>query len=210
MDIKYFGANCIKLQTKKASIVIDDNLEKVGLESITKASDISISTNKDSNFLSSKSSEFVVDKPGEYEVSDTSIKGISARAHIDDPDQKNATIYRVIIGDIRVAVIGHIYPDLSEAQLEGLGMVDILIIPVGGKGYTLDGVGALKIIKKIGPKIVIPTHYSDSKINYEVPQDDIEAVRKTLSMEPAEELDELKIKGKEFSEGTKLIVLKRQ
>lgn len=210
MDIKYFGGNCIKLQTKKASVVIDDNLDQLGLANITKTSDISVSTIKGSNFLSSKNNEFNINKPGEYEVLDTSIKGISATAHIDEPGVKNAVIYRIILDDIRVAVLGHIYPDLSEDQLESLGMVDVLIIPVGGRGYTLDGIGALKLIKKIGPKIVIPTHYSDSKVKYEVPQDDIESVRKTLSMEPAEEEQELKIKGRDFAEGTKLVILKRQ
>jgi hypothetical protein len=33
---------------------------------------------------------------------------------------------------------GHIYPELSEDQLEQIGMVDILVVPVGNSGYTLD------------------------------------------------------------------------
>jgi L-ascorbate metabolism protein UlaG (beta-lactamase superfamily) len=87
-------------------------------------------------------------------------------------------------------------------------MVDVLFIPVGGNGYTLDGIGALKVIKKIGPSIVVPTHYAAKGIKYEVPQADLSEVRKTISLEPVEELDQLKLKGREFAEGTKLIILK--
>lgn len=154
--------------------------------------------------------EFLVDTAGEYEIRDVSIQGITARSHMDEENIKTSVIYRLIVEDIKIGVLGHIYPDLADDQLEALGMIDILIIPVGGNGYTLDSVGALKLIRKIEPHIVIPTHYDDKHLKYEVPQADLESVRKTLSMEPAEELDELKLKSREFADNTKLVILKRQ
>ncbi|HYF97072.1 MAG TPA: MBL fold metallo-hydrolase [Patescibacteria group bacterium] len=207
MEIKFFGANAIRLQTKKTGIVIDDNLSSFGHKPITKEPDISVYTARvDEDKL--PKSIFYVDRPGEYEVSNVSIKGIAAQAHIDEPDKKNAILYRLLVDDYRVGVIGHVYPEINDEQLESLGMIDILFVPVGGNGFTLDAVGALKIIKKIGPSIVIPTHYKDSKIKYEVPQSDLEEVRKTLSMEPAEVMDQFTLKSREFSEGTKLVILK--
>jgi len=175
-------------------------------KNITSKDDIAVYTRKTSREVESK---FFIDHPGEFEVNDISIQGIPARSHTDEKDKNDAIIYRLIINDFRIAVIGHIYPDLSEAQLEALGMIDILFIPVGGNGYTLDADGALKVIKKIGPRVVVPTHYGDKKIKYEVPQAELDDVRKTLSMEPAEELDQLKLKSRDFAEGTKLIILKR-
>lgn len=209
MEIKYYGGNCVRIQTKKVSVVVDDNLEKLGQKSATKPNDIEIITSK--SFMDHPlKSQFQVDLPGEYEVRGVSVRGVAARAHMDEEGKKTATCFRLIIDDIRIGVLGHIYPELSDGQLEAIGMVDILIIPVGGSGYTIDGVGALKLIKQIEPKLVVPTHYEDKALKYEVPQADLESVRKTLSMEPAEELDELKIKGREFAEGTKLIILNRQ
>lgn len=207
MDIKFYGANVIRLQTKKVSVTIDDNLASLGQKPITKETDLAVYTSKQDESKLPKS-VFYVDTPGEYEVLNVSIKGVSAQAHMDEPGKKSAVMYRLVIDDYKIGVVGHIYPEISDEQLESLGMIDILIIPVGGNGYTLDGIGALKLIKKIGPSIVIPTHYKDSKIKYEVPQDSIEDVRKILSMEPAEELETLSIKSREFGEGTKLIVLK--
>lgn len=210
MEIKFYGGNCVKIQTKKVSVVIDDNLEDLGGTSPAKANDILIYTTRHAQAKNPADGSFLVDTPGEYEIQGVSIKGVAVRAHIDEENKKTASCFRLIIDDIKIGVVGHIYPDLSDEQLEAIGMVDVLIVPVGGSGYTVDGVGALKLIKEIEPQIVIPTHYNDPKLKYEVPQADLESVRKTLSMEPAEELDELKLKGREFGENTKLIILKRQ
>lgn len=209
MQIEYFGGNCVRASTKKVTVVVDDNLESLGQKSITKPDHISIVTNPEL-IKATQDTQFKVDQPGEYEVSDVSIKGTAARAHTDEEGQKNATVVRLVLEDIRVGIVGHIYPELSEEQLEELGMIDVLIIPVGGNGYTLDSIGALKLIKKISPRIVIPTHFDDNKLKYEVPQTPLEEALKGLAMEPAETLDSLKLKGRDFDEGTKLIVLNRQ
>jgi hypothetical protein len=42
MELQFYGANCIRLTTKKASIVIDDNLVDLGLKSVTKPGDIAM------------------------------------------------------------------------------------------------------------------------------------------------------------------------
>lgn len=204
MEAEFYGANCVRLRAKNVSVVIDDYEQDKG-RTVTKPNDISVFTKK---YEGKIKSAFTIDQPGEYEVKDISVQGIAARAHIDTDSEKTSTVYRFIVNDFRVAVLGHIYPDLTEQQLEAIGMVDVLFVPVGGSGYTLDGVGALKVIKKIGPKIVIPTHYAEKGIKYEVPQAELEDALKALSMEPAEEVDQLKLKGREFAEGTKLIVLK--
>ena len=75
---------------------------------------------------------------------------------------------------------------------------------------TLDGVGALKIIKAIEPKVVIPTHYADKAVKYEVPQMELAEALKNLGMEAAETLDKYRPKIMELTNTTRLIVLNRQ
>jgi L-ascorbate metabolism protein UlaG (beta-lactamase superfamily) len=208
MELEYFGANCVKITTKKATIVVDDNLEQLGLKSVVKPRDIAVYTS--ANEGANQQAYFTISAPGEYEVSDVSVQGIAARAHMDEEGTKNAVMYRFVIDDMRVAVVGHIYPELSDEQLEALGMVDVLFVPVGGSGYTLDGLGALKIVKKIEPKIVIPTHYADSHIKYEVPQTELAEAVKALGMEISETHDKFKFKSADLADAMKLIVLKRQ
>lgn len=206
MELQYFGGNCIKITTKHGSVVCDDNLIELGAKSITKPDDILLVTSQN---ISSANSKLKLDMPGEYEVSGISIKGIAARAHL-DAEGKNSTIFKVIAGDISVGLVGHIYPELNEDQLEQLGQTDVLIVPVGGNGYTLDGIGALKIIRKIEPRIVVPVHYSSQGLNYPGPQASLEDALKSISMEPADTVDKLKLKPADIPEVTQLIVINKQ
>lgn len=209
MEVQFYGANCLKISGKKFSVIIDDNLSQIGLKSITKEDDISLRTSQ-TLIPEHKIAKFKADMPGEYEVSGAIVHGVGARAHMDEEGKKTAVIYTIETDDVKIAVIGHVYPELSEEQLESIGMVDVAIIPVGGNGYTLDGPGALKIIKKIEPKIVIPTHYADKSINFEVPQTELADALKGLGMEPVEKVAKLKVVPTELSDSTKLIVVERQ
>lgn len=207
MEIQYFGANCIRLSTKKATIVVDDTLGEVGGKSVTKPGEIALFTGPHGQPQTAV--KIAIDQPGEYEVSDISIQGIAAKAHIDESG-KNATIYRIVADDIRIAIIGHVFPELSSSQLEALNTIDVLCIPTGGNGYTLDPVGALKLIKEIEPKIIIPTHYDDKGLSYPVPQQTLEDVIKGLSMEAVEPVAKLKVKAADIGETTQLVVLEKQ
>lgn len=208
MELTYHGGNCIRLSSKKATIVVDDNLSDLGVKSVTKAGDVAIFTAAHGE--PAAETKLIIDQPGEYEVSDISIQGVAARAHIDEDGQHTATMYKITADDLRIAIIGHVYPELSEEQLEALGLVDVLFIPVGGTGYTLDGVGALHLIKEIEPKLVVPTHYADKVLKYPVPQAELEEALKGLSMEPKEAVGKLKLKPIDLADITQLVVLERQ
>lgn len=206
MEFQYLGGNCIVISTKNARLVIDDNLAELGMKSAVKPDDIAVYTSVPEKLPEAK---LVFCDPGEYEVSDISIFGLPSRSHIDEEGNSSATIYKIQYADLKVAVAGHIHPDVSEDHLEELGAVDVLFIPVGGNGYTLDSIGALSVIKKIDPRIVIPTHFDDPKLKYPVPQQPLEEALKGLSMEPKEVLSKFKPKPADFAEGTQLIVLER-
>lgn len=208
MEIQYYGANCVRIVTKKASIVIDDNLQQLGLKGVTRPDDISLRTSK--MFPEHKDAKFTAESPGEYEIAGAIIHGIGARAHMDEEGRTSAVIYTIEGDDVKVAIIGHIYPELSEEQLEQIGLIDVAIVPVGGNGYTLDGVGALKVIKQLEPKLIIPTHYADKQIKYEVPQQDLAESIKGLAMEPHQTVAKLKVKPAELTDTTQLIILERQ
>jgi L-ascorbate metabolism protein UlaG (beta-lactamase superfamily) len=208
VELTYYGANCLRLAAKKAQIVVDDNLAQMGLKAATKPTDISLRTNK--MLPEHPDAVFRAEMPGEYEIAGVVIHGIAARAHLDEEGTKNAVIYTVQADDTKVLILGHIHPQLSEEQLEAIGVVDVAVVPVGGNGYTLDGAGALSVIKQIEPKIVIPTHYSDRAIRYEVAQTELTDALKNLGMEISETVDKYKIKPADLSDTTKLVVLERQ
>ena len=208
MDVQFYGANCIVIGGKQARVVVDDNLTDLGAKSVSKEGDVVLLTGTQGG-QAAKSPKIVIDQPGEYEVSGVSVYGISARAHTDEEGKKTATMYKLILDDTSVLITGHVYPELSDDQLEAIGMVDVMFVPVGGNGYTLDGIGALKLIKKVEPKLVIPTHYDDSSLNFPVPQQPLDQCLKALAMEPKETTAKLKLKSGELGDVTQLIVVEK-
>ena len=172
-EIEYKGANSVVINTKKTKIVIDPKISIVGQNDVSTKGVVELVT--EHRFaVNSPDSILLIDGPGEYGVAEFDIHGIPARRHIDsESDGMKSTMYRVEIDETRIGIIGNVYDKLSDEQLEELGVLDILIIPVGGGGYTLDASGAASLVRMINPKIVIPVHYNDKQLKYEVPQDDI-------------------------------------
>lgn len=206
MDIQFYGANCITVTIKGARIVIDDNLEELGGKSITKADDIVLFTGPHKD--DAPSGRLMFDSPGEFEVADTSIVGIPERLHIDE-DGLRSTMFKISAGDLSVLIVGNVYPNVNEDQLERIGLVDVMVVPVGGSGYTLDPLGALKLIKEIEPKLIIPTHYAIAGINYPVAQTDLQTALKELGMESREQAGKLKLKPSDITDVAQLVVLEK-
>ena len=194
-DIEYKGGNGVVITTKKTTLVVDPRLSVVGLKDLAIKDAVEIST--EPRFaINSSVAQLSLEGPGDYEVGDFSIHGTAAMRHIDtEADEKIATIYRVEVGEVRIALLGNIAPKLSEAQLEELGVIDLLILPIGGGGLTLDPTSATGLVRQIDPKAVIPTHFADSALKYEMPQEALETFVKELSAPVEEAGSKYKVKG---------------
>lgn len=206
MEIEYKGANCIVIKTKQATLVVDPKLSTVGLKDQAAKADAQLATQ----------SQFVVEgdvlafnSPGEYELSNISIVGIAAQTHTDTPEEgMRATMFRIDTGEVAIAIVGHVVAPLTDDQLEGLGVVDIAVVPVGGNGYTLDAHAAVQVVRQLDPKLVIPTHYNDKDVKYEVAQAELEPFVKELGV-AVEDMPKLKLKGAALPETLSLVTLQR-
>ncbi|MBC7764755.1 MBL fold metallo-hydrolase [Microbacteriaceae bacterium] len=192
-EVEYKGGNGVVISNKKTTITVDPKLSLVGSKDLKTQDQVELLT--ENRFrVDNPEARLIIESPGEYEVGDFTIRAIAAQRHIDTSDEvKLSTIYRLETTEVRVALVGNIDPKLSEEQLEGLGVVDILILPVGGNGYTLDATSAATIVRQVGPKVVIPIHYQDSGLRYEVAQDPLEYFVKELGA-PLESVTKYKIK----------------
>ena len=179
-EVEYKGANAVVITTKKTRVVCDPALSVVGLKDLAINNDVEITTEK--RFVVENATPKVCfDGPGEYEVGDVAISGIAAQRHIDtEADDMQSTIYRLGIDDVRMVIVGTVTPTLNERQLEQIGVVDIAVIPVGGGGYTLDATAAAAMVRQLDPRVVIPVHYADTALKYEVPQAELDVFVKEL------------------------------
>ena len=192
-EVEYKGANTVVISTKKSTLVTDPKLSLVGLKDASTKDAVELAT--EARFaLNGETAKLNIEGPGEYGVGEFDIKGISAQRHLDsESDPLLSTMYRVEVNDIRVAILGNIYEKLSDTQLEELGLIDVLIIPVGGNGYTLDATGAANLTRKIDPKVVIPVHFAENDLKYEVAQESLDIFVKELGA-PVEEMPKYKLK----------------
>lgn len=67
----------------------------------------------------------------------------------------------------RIVHMGDLGHMLSSEQIDALGQVDVLMIPVGGF-YTIDAATAHELAEKIGAAVTIPMHYRGEGFGFDV------------------------------------------
>ena len=208
MEVTFLGMNCVRLTGKDISVISDPFPKTSGLPEIKLANDVTLLSQKGLGVPQKPG--MVLDGPGEYEVKETMITNIPAKLHIDhDKEGDNSTIFIVNVDGIRSAILGNVAPELNDKQLKAIGEVDVLIIPVGRHGLTLDATAAAQIISRIEPKYVIPTHYDDGKAKYDVPQDKLDVFMKEVGS-TSEPQAKLRILQKDLPLETTVAVLQPQ
>jgi L-ascorbate metabolism protein UlaG (beta-lactamase superfamily) len=74
-------------------------------------------------------------------------------------------IFSFEFGGLRVVHLGDLgQPELRPSQVEAIGDVDLLFIPVGG-GITIESDRAIEIVKQLSPQLVIGMHYQTAAID---------------------------------------------
>jgi len=117
------------------------------------------------------------------------------------------TIYTIGTEELRLCHLGDFgQKELTPEQLEKIGEVDVLMIPIGGV-YTISAKEAAKIMSQIEPSIIIPMHYLLPKLKIKL--DGLDKFLKTMGIKSIEPLNKLSIKKKDISpQEAKIIVLK--
>ena len=214
MNILWHGQACFEItatlaKNSQVKIVIDPYSEEIGLKLPKLAADIALATHSHydhNNVRGVGGSPFIIDGPGEYEVKGVFIQGVhSWHDEKEGQERGSNTIYTIDVEEIRLCHLGDLgQSELSSEQLEKIGEVDILLMPVGGV-YTIDAKVALKIMSQIEPKITIPMHYALPKLKVKI--DGVDKFLKTIGVKAVEPLPKLSLKKKDLSEGTAKVVL---
>ncbi len=83
-------------------------------------------------------------------------------------EKRGGNIIRIITAEgMRLAHMGDIGCELTDEQLAVLRGVDVLLLPVGGF-YTIDAAQAKEMADAVGARVVIPMHYRNGQLGYEV------------------------------------------
>ena len=212
MNIKYLGHSSFYLKTKEAKVVTDPFTSEIGLTMPKVEADIvTIShSHSDHNNLDAITGDYLtVDWPGDFEKQNVRIRGIAAFHDDQKGELRGANIlYRIDAENMNILHCGDLGHVPTEAMLDSIGNVDILMIPVGGQ-YTLDPKQACQVIAKIEPSIIIPMHFGRPELKQETYGQlaDIEAFLKEYGAVDAPRMDQLTIKKEDLTEERRVIVL---
>ena len=216
MKITWYGQSFFKILTKKrkeasVKIIIDPFDEKIGLRIPTLKADILLVTHHHhdhNNIKIIKGNPFLISGPGEFEVKKVFIQGAPAfHDKSEGKERGKITIYTIGAEGIQVCHLGDLgQKELSPEQLEQIGDVDILMIPVGGV-YTISAKEATKIISQLEPKIVIPMHYKIPRLKIKL--EELQKFLKVMGIKTPETTKQFSIRKKNLPvEGMKIIILK--
>jgi len=153
---------------------------------------------------------FLIDGPGEYEVKRVFIKGIPAfHDSLERKKRGQVTVFTIEVEGIKICHLSDIgQKELTEKQLEEIGEVDILMIPVGGI-HTLDAKEASEIVNQVEPQIVIPMHYKLPKLKEKL--EGVDKFLKVLGVKNSEKMNKLSIRKKDLSEEKmKVVILNKE
>ncbi len=223
--ISWRGQSCFEISVSnskdhEANIIIDPFDEEIGLRVPNLSGDVLLITHNHhdhNNVKAVKPDPFIIKGPGEYEVKGVFVQGILSshdeKEGKDLPSVKAGkgknTIYTIEAEDMKFCHLGDLgQKELTSEQLDKIGTVDVLMIPVGGEGYTISSVEAMKIVSQIEPKIVIPMHYEIPKLKIKL--DPVEKFLKAMGKNTGAVVPQEKFLAKESTmpkEGTEVVVL---
>ena len=62
------------------------------------------------------------------------------------------------IGNLCIAHLGHLHHTLTQQQLDDIGRVDVVMVPVDGS-WTMDMDGMAEVLQSLKAPLMIPMHY---------------------------------------------------
>ncbi|OQA40131.1 MAG: metal-dependent hydrolase [Chloroflexi bacterium ADurb.Bin325] len=163
MDIDWYGQSCFRLREGSVTIVTDPYDKSIGYNLPRLRADL-VTCSHDapghSNASAVKGDPKVLTRPGEYEVKGVFITGIQTwRGGSGNHTAKEEnTVFVFEFGEMTVCHLGDLSRVLTQAQVESMPNVDILLAPVGD-GTALDADKAAEVISQLEPRLVIPMHY---------------------------------------------------
>ncbi len=209
MEITWYGQTCFRLSERGlATVVTDPFPPEIGLTfPRPRAHIVTVSYDDPQCRYTSgvRGPSKLLDSPGEYEIGDVFVTGISTFA-----DGKRGatrglnTVFTFNFGGLTVCHLGKLGHVPTQSQVEDLGMVNILLAPVGGGG-SLSPARASEVISLFEPGIVIPMYYKVKGLQAKLGT--LGRFLKEMGLEKADSHETLKVSRSNMSEETRVVVL---
>lgn len=210
MEIIWYGMSCFRMSERGLATVVTDPFDSsVGLPAPKLKADI-VTVSHDSpghnNVKAVKGERRAITGPGEYELGGVFVTGI--RMEGKEASKKSAikanTLYMFDFEGLTVAHLGDLAYVPTQSEIEHLGAVHVLLVPVGGGG-ALNASQAAEVVSLIEPSIVIPMHYRTGQEEAKLAP--VSRFLSEMGINKAEAVPALKVTNSGLPDETQVVVL---
>jgi L-ascorbate metabolism protein UlaG (beta-lactamase superfamily) len=212
MEITWYGLSCFRLAERGMATVVTDPYDHrtAGFDALKVRGDI-VTVSHDAaghNFVAGvKGKSHVLTGPGEYEIGGVFITGVQTNGQKRSSDEPRNTLYVFDYEGVTVAHLGDLRRVPSQAEVEALGNVHVVLAPVGGGG-GLSAAKAIEVISMLEPRIIIPMHYSIP--GCEIKLGSVGRFLKEMGLGEVPTQASLKVSASSIPEETRVVILERQ
>lgn len=177
MIIRWLGHSCFKITSAEGHTLLTDPYDTDAYPGtllyapLDEAPDVVTVSHRHAdhgNTAILKGSPEIIDARATQFAAGFSIRGISTYHDTEDGDVRgDNTVYRIIVDRVAVCHLGDLGHELTQARVEQIGEVDVLLIPVGGN-FTIDAEQATRVMEQLRPAITIPMHFRNDKCRFNI------------------------------------------
>jgi len=172
VKLKWFGHSCFLLTADSGvKVLIDPFDPEVGYKLPPQEADIVTTSHnhEDHNYLKAVSGKFKhLNKPGAFSERGIEITGIvTYHDKVQGKKSGRNVVFKFTVDGLNICHCGDLGHVFTAEQLQALGPVDVLLVPVGGN-YTIDHELAAEVCSLVSPKVIIPMHYKTEVNDYPI------------------------------------------
>lgn len=170
MEIVWLGHSSVRLKGTSVTVITDPYADSVGLSMGKPQADIVTVSNDHphhSNSGAIAGNPRIISGPGEYEVDNFRISGMGTRLEGEDGVRRINTIFTFRAEGLTLCHLGDLNENLSPKQVDELSQSDVCFVPAGGV-CTIDAARIMRIVRLVGPRILIPIHYQTEGLKVEL------------------------------------------
>ncbi len=161
MEVTWLGGTAFRLRGRDAAVATNPHTSSIKQRSARPKADLVALSEPvatvpyDDLVRPNKSgrSPFVADGPGEYEVAGVYVHGIAEHNGTGEPA---TTLYTIDIDRLNVGAFSRLTEEPSDALLDELGGIHVLLINVDGGATALPPERIIHLVNRIEPNIVVP------------------------------------------------------
>ena len=208
LDITWLGHSCFRIKGKEAILITDPYDPQIGYTFGKQKADIVTISHQHLGHSYTQALEGdykIIKQPGEYEVRSVFITGLPAyHDQVNGNERGKNNVFVIEMDGITLCHMGDIGHLLSSKEIEDIGSIGVLFLPVGGFS-TIDSGTATDLVRLMSPRIVIPMHYKTPFLKSEL--EPVEKFLKKLGIKDINMQPKLSITRSTFSESTQVLLL---